>query len=164
MKKWLRAVVRYFAALVKWPMESSKYIVPYDIVIPSPLGVFIIPKGFVFDGASGVPNLLKKACGAHDYLYRKPEVYDQIVYPSMPRRIDKDTCDRIYRWILHSVGFYIIGWVRDFGLDLFGHKAWEAYRMAEEMMDDPIAGCIIPHPDEWIYDEEGWEYSKLRRK
>jgi hypothetical protein len=120
--------------------REFRYVSPYHMLVPSPLGDVDIRLGTVFDGASGpmIADMDITAFGPHDVLYRRPVV----IRDGIEVRISKFKCDLIYGYRLWKDRRFVRAVVRPIGLALFGGKAWRYYRKKEKELGEGY--------DEWL--------------
>ncbi len=110
-----------------------------------------VPEGFVFDGASGVPNLLLEASARHDWHYATGCV-------------PKWKADLIYGWELTKHHFYIRGPLRAIGLSPFGWWSWIRHR--NDLNPSKIERRILPTGIGTNYDYNvlTWKLDDLKLK
>jgi len=123
--------------------EKYFYVQPYDQTVKTGIGSFVIPRGFLSDGASGVIDLCKKAHFSHDYLYLIPEIDG--------KRISKRRADRIYGRILWQNHHVFTGLWRPWGLFFFGGKAFRSYRKLDRERPDHVQDHFVPDASYWKF-------------
>ena len=112
-----------------------------DWQIRTPIGIVYVCRGFLSDGASGVPDLCPEAFFAHDRLYLLPEIHPTTGATTI--RLTRWQCDQLYGWILRhptmlpvwSPYRYLSSFWRPVGLQCLpaARKAWNKYRRLERM-------------------------------
>lgn len=122
-------------------LQTFYYVSPLAWTIETKFGRVYIPKGFLSDGASCVPDLCYEAFFTHDLLYILPSIEGKIV--------PKWKCDLIYSMLLTRNKRYIRAFVRLSGLLLFGQPAWYKYRELDKSDPDHWRDHILPQADRW---------------
>lgn len=126
----------FFGAIWLWLWTSRKWEISRDWAFSIDDKKYIIPEGFIFDGASIpkyfwnwlspvgillVPGLI------HDWLYANESFLQ--VNRSLGFKKTQKECDEIFRDTAISVnGFYYINWIAYYALRLFGWIAWNGHR------------------------------------
>lgn len=108
--------------------ERHRYVWAGPLSIKCQFGKIQIPPGFLSDGATGVPDADWFAFFAHDCLYAYPMV---VLEDGTTRRLTKNECDRVYRWLLWRSGHWGRAIWRYAGLWIGGGKAWRRWRDRE---------------------------------
>tara|TARA_R110000824_G_scaffold65183_1_gene169967 strand:- start:217 stop:699 length:483 start_codon:yes stop_codon:yes gene_type:complete len=128
----------FFGGIWLWIMETRRWEITQDWAFS--LGDtqhFVIPKGFVFDGAS-VPKYFRSYLSpmgvlligglVHDYLYK----YETLLMAGKKKALSKKTqkwCDQTFRDInIDQNGFKIINWLAYLALRGGGWLAWRKHR------------------------------------
>ena len=142
-------------------VKRYPYVVPYTKGYDTRHGKLILPRGFIYDGATGVPNVCWAADACHDLLYLRPIINGV--------RLTKSQCDWLYGHVTRvEMGGILCGLiyhtltlatsaVRPLGLHLVGWPAWNGHRKAESA--DPEnwwRSRIVPLQDRWDFDTATW--------
>ena len=104
---------------------------------------YIIPKGFLFDGAS-VPKFLSSFLSpvgvlligglVHDYAYKYSALkkFDNVTKLGTIVVLDKSECDKLFRDISIAVnGFHLLNYLAYWALRCFGFVAWNKHRKSK---------------------------------
>jgi hypothetical protein len=100
-----------------------------------------VPRGFVFNGASGAPNIELEASAIHDWLYLTQTI-DHVP-------IDRLDADKIYRDHLERKGWSLADNVYFWGVRVGGWRAWNRYRAMRERGQNPLLNRLLTQPDKW---------------
>jgi len=126
----------FFGAIWMWLWSSRKWEISKDWVFSIDGEEYIIPEGFVFDGAS-IPKyfwnwlspigVLLMPGLVHDWLYAN-EAFLQKDRTLGEKKTQK-YCDEVFRDAAISVnGFFFINWIAYYALRAFGWVAWNGHR------------------------------------
>jgi len=110
-------------------IKAFPYVCPFPMRVATSYGRIHIAKGFLSDGASGVPDLCRAAFFGHDKLYLHPVVeVDGVQY-----RLGKMQCDIAYGQILMRNHRWFRAVLRPIGLTFLRktHQIWNDYRLKE---------------------------------
>ena len=139
----------FFGGILMWLIETRKWEISQDFLFAIDSTSYVIPKGFVFDGAS-VPKYFRSWLSpmgvllvgglVHDYSYK----YETLrLSGKKPRAItikNQKWCDQLFRDINIDVnGFKIINWIAYLALRLGGWWAWRGHRKVNAKWDDLIS-------------------------
>ena len=127
----------FWSAIWMWLMGSRHWVVSKDFHYTIDEVDYVIPKGFMFDGAS-IPKFLHTWLSptgvllmgglVHDYAYK---------YETLLRANKRDTlgkisqkrADEIFRDInIENNGFYVMNWLAYWSLRVGGFVAWNGHR------------------------------------
>ena len=131
------AGVGFWKGIIMWITTSRKWEITKDWRYSIDGKKFVIPKGFIFDGAS-VPKFFRSWLSPmgvllmggliHDYGYK----YQTLVYADkkgMNGEHNQRWMDKTFRDINISVnGFYVLNYLAYYGLRLGGFMAWRKHR------------------------------------
>jgi len=129
----------FFGAIWLWLTSVRTWRVTKDWKFEMRGDSYVVPKGFVFDGAS-VPKFLSPVLSpvgvlligglVHDYAYKYSALKrDDVEGTSLD--LDKDECDKIFRDINIEInGFHILNYLTYWALRCFGFVAWNKHRKA----------------------------------
>jgi len=124
-------------------IHKFPYVCPFSWRIQTPFGRVYIPKGWLSDGATGVPDVCPPAFFTHDRLYAWPFING--------RRIGKAKCDLIYGILLFKHWRPFRAFERPVGLTLFGWSAWNKCREREKADEHWWHEQIVDHAAEWDF-------------
>jgi len=151
---WPVALWRWLTSIRKWRMvEDYAYFLKHGAMI-------VIPKDFVFDGAS-IPRIFWMILSPtglllipgllHDYAYRNDCLltwiryegdeypYIQLVLVPAYHRQGRAHWDRMFREEAICInGFHIINYVAWIALRLFGWIVWNKHRRAEKLVNNSL--------------------------
>lgn len=127
----------FFSAIWMWIMGRRTWEVVKDFKFELSGNKYVIPKGFIFDGAS-IPKYFAMWLSpvgvlligglVHDYLYRYALLLRQDKKTASGDFHQKD-CDKIFRDINIEInGFFVLNYVAYFALRLGGWLAWNGLR------------------------------------
>ena len=139
--------VGFWKGLWMWIATSRKWEITKDWHYTINSVNFVIPKGFVFDGAS-VPKFFRSWLSpmgvllmgglVHDYGYK----YKTLLYKNKKTMNGEQTqrwMDETFRDINISVnGFFVLNYLAYYGLRLGGFMAWKKHRKANCKWEDSI--------------------------
>jgi len=126
----------------------GRYVTPYDI----PGGP---PRGFRFDGSTGVPDLELETAACHDWDYL------------VGRR--KSAADARYAWRLICDWRPLVAVWRFTGLTFLGWPAYMHHRANRKLrgVEALIAERMVPHAQDdraWVWPVRTWRLRDLRRR
>ena len=136
-----------FGGIVLWLLTTRKWEITSDFLFTIDTTSYVIPKGFVFDGAS-VPKFFRSWLSpmgvllvgglVHDYAYK----YETLRLSGKPKALTKKNqkwCDQLFRDInIHVNGFKIINNGAYYALRLGGFMAWKKHRKVNAKWDDGL--------------------------
>ena len=136
-----------FGGIVLWLLTSRKWEITSDFLFTIDSTNYVIPKGFIFDGAS-VPKFFRSWLSpmgvllvgglVHDYAYK----YETLRLSGKPKALTKKNqkwCDQLFRDInIHVNGFKIINNGAYYALRLGGWLAWRKHRKGNAQWDDGL--------------------------
>ena len=136
-----------FGGIVLWLLTTRKWEITSDFLFTIDTTSYVIPKGFVFDGAS-VPKFFRSWLSpmgvllvgglVHDYAYK----YETLRLSGKPKALTKKNqkwCDQLFRDInIHVNGFKIINNGAYYALRLGGWLAWRKHRKVNAQWDDGL--------------------------
>ena len=136
-----------FGGIVLWLLTTRKWEITSDFLFTIDTTSYVIPKGFVFDGAS-VPKFFRSWLSpmgvllvgglVHDYAYK----YETLRLSGKPKALTKKNqkwCDQLFRDInIHVNGFKIINYGAYYALRLGGWMAWKKHRKVNAQWDDGL--------------------------
>ena len=136
-----------FGGIVLWLLTTRKWEITSDFLFTIDNTSYVIPKGFVFDGAS-VPKFFRSWLSpmgvllvgglVHDYAYK----YETLRLSGKPKALTKKNqkwCDQLFRDInIHVNGFKIINNGAYYALRLGGWLAWRKHRKVNAQWDDGL--------------------------
>jgi hypothetical protein len=128
----------FWGAIWLWMTSVRKWKVAKDWKFELRGDTYIIPEGFVFDGAS-VPKFLASFLSpvgvlligglVHDYAYKFSALRQTGTTKGAVLLLDKAECDRIFRDINIEVnGFHLLNYLTYWTLRGFGFVAWNKHR------------------------------------
>ena len=138
----------FFGGIWMWIATSRKWEITSDFLFTIDNTNYVIPKGFIFDGAS-VPKYFRSWLSpmgvllvgglVHDYAYK----YETLrLSGKKPKALSKKTqkwCDQLFRDINIDVnGFKIINYGAYYALRLGGWLAWNGHRKRNCKWDDGL--------------------------
>ena len=138
----------FFGGIWMWIATSRKWEITSDFLFTIDNTNYVIPKGFIFDGAS-VPKYFRSWLSpmgvllvgglVHDYAY----LYEIVrLSGKKPKALSKKTqkwCDQLFRDINIDVnGFKIINYGAYYALRLGGWLAWNGHRKRNCKWDDGL--------------------------
>lgn len=142
--------------IYKW-----KYVVPFQYTVHTSFGDVTLPRGFLFDGASGVVDLCPTACGVHDWLYMRGR--------SDAGPVTRPLADIMYGDVLLRNWHPMSAIRRTLGLWILGGKAWRCHRENEKQNPHYWKTRFVPRQAEWqfrswrtaraVWGEPGHEHS-----
>jgi hypothetical protein len=132
----------FFGAIFLWLIASRKWVIEEDWDFTLNGVEYIIPKGFVFDGAS-VPKYFRSwlspmgvlliAGLVHDYGYKHARLQWKFDSFPDPHVYTQKHFDVMFRDIAIEVnGFTIINYIAYYALRLCGWWAWNSHRRRDE--------------------------------
>ena len=130
-----------------WLTVTRKWELTKDFVYKIDRRLFVVPKGFIFDGAS-VPKFFRSWLSPmgvlliggliHDYGYK----YETLLYNNMKNTNGKKSqrwMDQTFRDINIDVnGFFVMNYVAYYGLRLAGWLAWNGHRKRNLQWEDTV--------------------------
>ena len=128
--------------LQKWVIKKWKIINPFSRYIETKHGKVYIPRGFLSDGATVVPDLTREAYLVHDLLYLRPTVEG--------KRLTKWQIDKIYGKLLWKGYRPFHAFIRPLGLAIFGWSSWKAHRKEEKADPCYWKKYILPKAMQWV--------------
>lgn len=135
-----------------WPIHGGH--------IKTPFGIVEMPYGYLWDGASGVVDLVLDASAAHDKLYRLP--YTRTLSEAglaHKRRLNRVQCDLAYGYLLLMGRRPLFALVRPLGLmmaNCLPCGPWSRYRRREAAMGayewerHCSQAYMIPEAHKWL--------------
>ena len=137
----------FFGGIWMWIATSRKWEITSDFLFTIDNTNYVIPKGFIFDGAS-VPKYFRSWLSpmgvllvgglVHDYGYK----YQTLLYASKKSGNGIQTqksMDEIFRDINICVnGFYVLNYLAYYALRLGGFMAWNGHRKVNAKWKDGI--------------------------
>ena len=138
----------FFGGIWMWIATSRKWEITSDFLFTIDNTNYMIPKGFIFDGAS-VPKYFRSWLSpmgvllvgglVHDYAYKFQTLR---LSGKKPKALSKKTqkwCDQLFRDINIDVnGFKIINYGAYYALRLGGWLAWNGHRKRNCKWDDGL--------------------------
>jgi len=137
----------FFGGIWMWIATSRKWEITSNFLFTIDNTNYVIPKGFIFDGAS-VPKYFRSWLSpmgvllvgglVHDYAYK----YETLRLSGKPKALTKKNqkwCDQLFRDINIDVnGFKIINYIAYYALRLGGWLAWNGHRKRNCKWDDGL--------------------------
>jgi len=124
-------------------VEKWKYVVPFTYTVTTTFGYVTLPRGFLFDGATGVVDLCETACWTHDWLYLRGR--------SDSGRVTRYLADLMYGDVLMRNWHPMSAMRRTVGLWLLGGRAWREHRERERQNPDHWKSRFVPRQHEWQF-------------
>lgn len=126
----------FFRAIWLWLWTTRKWTISRDWSFSLDGQEYLIPEGFVFDGAS-IPKyfwnwlspvgILLVPGLVHDYMYANEGLLKKD--RTMTAKKTQKECDEIFRDVAIDInGFKIINWIAYYALRAFGWVAWNGHR------------------------------------
>ena len=129
-------------------LHHYKYVSPHTWGEDTLAGRVRIPRGFLSDGDSGVPDLEPRAWFVHDMLYLRGCVGGQ---PVTRRRADWS-----YAWLLAKEKRIGAALLYMLGTRILAGFAWDAYRRREVLHPEHWLDRFVPHQRCWSFaDRDG---------
>lgn len=130
----------FWGAIKIWLLETRTWEITQDWHFTLQGEDYVIPKGFVFDGAS-VPKFLASWLSpvgvllvgglVHDYLYKYTVLVKKGGKVSDP--MNQKQADKLFRDIsIEQNGFHLLNYLAYWALRLGGFVAWNGHRKAEK--------------------------------
>jgi len=130
-----------------WLTVTRKWELTKDFIYKIDRRLYVIPKGFIFDGAS-VPKFFRSWLSpmgvlligglVHDYGYK----YETLLYTNLKNTVgvkDQKWMDETFRDININVnGFFAMNYLAYYALRLGGFLAWKKHRKNELRWEDSI--------------------------
>ena len=128
----------FFGGIWMWIATSRKWEITSDFLFTIDNTTYVIPKGFIFDGAS-VPKYFRSWLSpmgvllvgglVHDYAYKYETLRLSGKNPKSLSKKNQKWCDQLFRDINIDVnGFKIINYGAYYALRLGGWLAWNGHR------------------------------------
>jgi hypothetical protein len=128
----------FFGGIWMWIATSRKWEITSDFLFTVDNTNYVIPKGFVFDGAS-VPKYFRSWLSpmgvllvgglVHDYAYKYETLRLSGNKPKALSKKNQKWCDQLFRDINIDVnGFKVINYIAYYALRLGGWLAWNGHR------------------------------------
>lgn len=135
----------FFGAIWIWISVTRKWELTKDFIYKIDRRLYVIPKGFIFDGAS-VPKFFRSWLSpmgvlligglVHDYGYK----YQQLLYQNKKNTNgvkDQKWMDATFRDININVnGFFVMNYLAYYALRLGGFLAWNGHRKTNAQWED----------------------------
>tara|TARA_E500000178_G_scaffold216860_1_gene214061 strand:- start:1318 stop:1905 length:588 start_codon:yes stop_codon:yes gene_type:complete len=135
----------FFSAIIMWLLSTRNWELTKDFYYHLNGNKYVIPKGFVFDGAS-IPKFLRTFFSpvgvllmgglVHDYAYK----YETLLRANKTTtlgKISQKRADEIFRDICINVnGFYLMNYLAYWSLRLGGFVAWNGHRKRNAKIGD----------------------------
>ena len=145
----------FFGGIVLWLFTTRKWCITEDWKFSLQMGgqktvtSYLIPKGFIFDGAS-VPKFARSWLSpmgvllsgglVHDYVYKFETLRLTGKKPKAMPKKDQKWADQLFRDICCDVnGFKVLNHIAYYALRLGGFMAWRKHRKVNAQWDDSIS-------------------------
>ena len=138
----------FFGGIWMWIATSRKWEITSDFLFTIDNTNYVIPKGFIFDGAS-VPKYFRSWLSpmgvllvgglVHDYAYKFQTLRLSGKKPKALSKKNQKWCDQLFRDINIDVnGFKIINYLAYYALRGGGWLAWNGHRKRNMKWDDGL--------------------------
>ena len=138
----------FFGGIWLWIMETRRWEITQDWNFTLDSTKYVIPKGFIFDGAS-VPKYFRSYLSpmgvlligglVHDYGYKYETLRLSGKKPKALKKKTQKWMDQTFRDInIDQNGFKIINWIAYLALRGGGWLAWRKHRKVNAQWDDGL--------------------------
>jgi len=150
-------------AIIRAHLRAGRdHVVPIPLPIEHPeFGVDYAPRGFVFNGSTGVPDWLLEAPGRHDWGYILGEINGHPV--------PKEWWDAMYRGVFEDAGerrgmraLKWLGFIRYHGMQTvpptcwISKHVWNKARKAGLSREQVMELYVLPEPGKWMFPRQSW--------